>query len=132
MDARWRAPDELWERLQPVLPAERPKPKGGRPRMPDRLALDAICHVLRTGIQWKALPRELGAASTVHDRFVEWRQAGVFSGAWRQALQEYDARKGLDWTWQAMDGAMTKAPLGGAAPGRIRLIGRRAAPNGAC
>jgi len=46
--------------------------------MPDRQAMDAIFYVLRTGCQWKALPRGLGAASTVHDRFQEWCKAGVF------------------------------------------------------
>ena len=113
MDPSWRVPDALWERIQPLLPVERPKPKGGRPRMPDRQALDAMFYALRTGIQWKALPRELGAASTVHDRFVEWREAKVFHDSWRDALEEYDELQGLDWAWQAMDGAMTKAPLGG-------------------
>src|SRR6266480_1355491 len=56
------------------------------PRMDDRQALDAIFYVLRTGCQWKALPRSLGAGSTVHDRFQEWQQAGVRSDpAWTTA-----------------------------------------------
>jgi len=113
----WRIPDELWLYIEPLLPPERPKPKGGRPRMPDRQAMNAIYYVLRTGCQWKALPRHWGAASTVHDRFQEWRQAGVFHRLWQAGLLEYDRRKGLDWEWQAMDGAMTKAPLGGEATG---------------
>jgi putative transposase len=46
--------------------------------MPDRQAFAAIVYVLRTGIQWNALPRELGASSTVHDRFQEWEKQGVF------------------------------------------------------
>jgi transposase len=109
----WRIPDELWERIEPLIPPECPKPKGGRPRMPNRKAMDAIFYVLRTGCQWKALPRSLGAPSTVHDRFQEWRKAGVFHRLWQSGLLEYDASKGLEWEWQAMDGAMTKAPLGG-------------------
>jgi transposase len=113
VDDAWRIPDELWVRIEPLLPPERPKPKGGRPRMPNRQAMDAIFYVLRTGCQWKALPRSLGAASTVHDRFQEWRGAGVFEHLWRAGVTEYDSLKGLDWEWQAMDGAMTKAPLGG-------------------
>jgi putative transposase len=55
----------------------------------------------------------MGAASTVHERFQEWCAAGVFARMWQAGLHEYDALKGLDWEWQAMDGAMTKAPLGG-------------------
>jgi putative transposase len=113
----WRIPDEMWPHIQALLPPERPKPKGGRPRVPDRRAMDAIYYVLRTGCQWKALPRDWGASSTVHDRFQEWRKAGVFEHLWQAGLTEYDQRKGLDWEWQAMDGAITKAPLGGEATG---------------
>lgn len=86
--------------------------------MDDRQAMNAVFYVLRTGCQWKALPRVLGAPSTVHDRFQEWRRAGVFKKMWIAGLMEYDIRRGLDWEWQAMDGAMTKAPLGGEATGR--------------
>ena len=114
----YRIPDELWEQIKPLLPPPRPKKKPGRPRMDDRQAMDAIFYVLRTGCQWKALPRALGAPSTVHDRFQEWRRAGVFERMWQAGLMEYDAKKGLNWEWQAMDGAMTKAPLGGEATGR--------------
>jgi putative transposase len=81
--------------------------------MDDRKAMNAIFYVLRTGVQWKALPRSLGAASIVHDRFQEWRRADVFEEVWRDAPLEYDARKGIDLEWQSMDAAMTKAPLGG-------------------
>lgn len=113
VDPNWCVPDSLWERIEPLLPAEKPKPRGGRPRAPARQCMDGIFFVLRTGCQWKALPRCFGPASTVHDRFQEWRRAGVFQKLWPAGLAEYDQRVGLDWEWQAMDGAMTKAPLGG-------------------
>jgi putative transposase len=118
VDDGWRIPDELWERVEPLLPPERPHPKGGRPWQPARQMADAIFYVLRTGCQWKALPRSLGAASTVHDRFRDWVEAGVFRRLWECGLVEYDERIGIDWEWQAMDGAMTKAPLGGESTGR--------------
>lgn len=73
--------------------------------------MDAIYYVLRTGRQWKALPRSLGATSTVHDRFQEWCQAGVFKPLWRARLLVYDQQVGLEWEWQVVDGAMSKAPL---------------------
>lgn len=113
VDDKWRIPDELWARIEPLLPPPKAYPKGGRPPMADRQAMDAIYYVLRTGCQWKALPRSLGAASTVHDRFQEWRKAGVFERLWQAGLAEYDQKVGIAWEWQAMDGAMTKAPLGG-------------------
>ncbi len=118
IDLNYRISDKLWERIKPLLPPQKPKKKPGRPRMDDRRAMNAVFYVLRTGCQWKALPRVLGAPSTVHDRFQEWRRAGVFKKMWIAGLMEYDIRRGLDWEWQAMDGAMTKAPLGGEATGR--------------
>ncbi len=109
----WRIPDALWERIEPLLPIEGPPAKGGRPWIPARQCMDGIFYVMRTGCQWKALPRVFGAPSTVHDRFQLWRAAGIFEILWRHGLAEYDKVHGLDWEWQAMDGAMTKAPLGG-------------------
>jgi transposase len=109
----FRLPDELWEKVEPLIPAPGPKKKPGRPRMDDHKAMSAIYYVLRTGIQWKAIPRSLGAGSTVHDRFQEWGKAGLFYRIWQEGLAFYDEEIGLDWGWQAMDGAMTKAPLGG-------------------
>lgn len=126
---QYRVPDELWKRIQPLIPPERPKPDGGRPRMDDRRAFDAILYVLRTGIQWKALPRSLGASSTVHDRFQEWREVGLFERLWIDALQQFDKTVGLDWRWQAMDGAMTKAPLGGEKRDRTPPTGENRAPS---
>lgn len=113
----WEVDDELWEQVAPLVPPAPSHAKGGRPRMPDRQAFAAILYVLRTGIQWNALPRELGADSTVHDRFQEWARAGFFGRLWEAGLLAYDELVGLDWAWQAADGAMTKAPFGGDAAG---------------
>ena len=110
---RWRMPEELWERAEPLLPKYRASPAGGRPRADRRQVLDGILYVLRTGCQWKAAPIEFGSASTLHHYFQEWTQKGVFFRLWRQGLREYDALRGIDWGWQSLDGAMTKAPLGG-------------------
>jgi len=70
--------------------------------------------VLRTGCQWKALDATVFVpGSTAHDRFQEWVEGGVFLALWQTGLLEYDELKGIDWEWLSMDGAMTKAPLGG-------------------
>jgi putative transposase len=113
IDPAFRLPDEVWERVKSAIPPERPKPKGGRPRMNDRQVLDAIFYIMRTGCQWKALPRCLGASSTVHDRYQEWVEQGVFLAMWELGLKAYAQEVGIDWEWMAMDGAMVKAPLGG-------------------
>ena len=111
----WRIPNELWERIQPLLPPRKLHPLGcHRPRVDDRRAMDAIFFVLRTGCQWNALnDTGICSSSSAHRRFQEWTEADVFLGLWEQGLTEYDALKGIDWEWLAMDGAMTKAPLGG-------------------
>jgi transposase len=111
----WRIPDELWERIQPLLPPRKPHPLGcHRPRVDDRQAMDAIFFVLRTGCQWNALQDAgLCSSSSAHRRFQEWAAAGVFLAFWEQGLAVYEALQGIDWEWLAMDGAMTKAPLGG-------------------
>jgi len=85
--------------------------------MDDRQALDAIFYLMRTGCQWKALPRALGAASMVHDRFQEWVEQGVFLAMWETGLQAYAPAVGIEWNWMSMDGAMVKAPLGGKSNG---------------
>jgi putative transposase len=116
IDKRYQIPDELWKRIQVLIPPPPPrknKDRPGRPRMDNWKAMNAIYYIARTGCQWKALPRSLGAPSTVHDRFQEWREAYVFENMWKEGLLEYDAMKGIEWEWQAIDGALTKAPLGG-------------------
>jgi putative transposase len=110
----WALSDELWAKVEPLIPPAPPRPEGGRRRLPDRQMFAAIVYLLRTGIRWNALPRELGASSTVHDRFQEWEQAGLFRRLWEAGLTEYDELQGIDWAWQAVDGAMTEAPFGDA------------------
>src|SRR5512135_28150 len=112
----FRISHELWAALQPLLPMHVNTHRfgGGRPRVPDRDCADAIFYVLRTGCQWQALDQtELCAHSTAHDRFQEWVQAGVFLKLWQAGVEQFDELCGIDWSWLSMDGAMTKAPLGG-------------------
>ena len=71
-------PEGLWKRIAPLLPRERPKPRGGRPRVPDRVAMAGILYRVRTGCQWKALPPAFGSGSTCHLRMMQWVRAGVF------------------------------------------------------
>ena len=112
---QWRIPDELWARIEPLLPPRPPHPLGCHNlRVPDRAAMDAIFFVLRTGCQWNALNTTgICSSSSAHRRFQEWAVAGVFHHLWAQGLTTYDELQGIDWAWLSMDGAMTKAPLGG-------------------
>src|SRR5205814_2124499 len=72
--------DELWTIVQPLLPPEPPKPKGGRPRVPDRAALTGILFVLKAGLPWEWLPRELGCGSgmTCWRRLRDWNKADIW------------------------------------------------------
>lgn len=112
---KWRISDELWERIEPLLPPRKPHPlRCHNPRVPDRKAMDAIFFVARTGCPWNALNATgICSSSSAHRRFQEWTRAGVFELIWALGVDEYEELRGIDWSWQSMDGAMTKAPLGG-------------------
>jgi len=114
-DDGWRLPDEIWEQMAPLLPARKPHRLGcHNPRVSDRAAMNAILFVLRTGEQWNALNGTgICSSSAAHRRFQEWAESGVFEEFWRLGLLSLEALGGIDWSWLAMDGAMTKAPLGG-------------------
>lgn len=125
----WRIPDDLWAKLHPLLPPEKPPGTPGRPVVPFRRVMDGILYVLRTGCQWKALPREYGSGSTCHRRFQEWVQAGVFAHLWATMLEHYDDLHGIQWRWQALDSVMVKAPLGGRKPAPIPRIAANSVPS---
>jgi transposase len=108
-----RIPDELWDEIKIMLPTEKPNNTTGRPIVPFRKVLDGILYVLRTGCQWKMLPKEYGSGSTCHRRFQQWILTKVFQRLWNRLLQVYDDVKGIGWNWQSLDSVSVKAPLGG-------------------
>lgn len=112
---KWRISDALWKQIKPLLPPRKKHRFGGHnPRIPDRDAMNGILYVLRTGCQWSALDAtNICKHSPAHRRFTEWTKAGVFAKLWKKGLLKYDLVNGIDWRWLSMDGAMTKAPLGG-------------------
>ena len=116
----WEVSDEFWKRVEPLIPKfrrdanqiYRRKPGGGRKRKAPRLVFEAIIYVLRTGCQWKALPKEkYGSASSIHQYFLDWEKEGFFESLWCTGLAEYDEMEGIAWRWQSIDGSMMKAPL---------------------
>lgn len=106
-------PEALWQRIDLVIPLYPRSCKGGRRRLAMRNVVGGILYVLATGCQWKAMPKQFGSGSAIHAYFQEWAESGVFEELWQLALLEYDELKGIDWTWQSLDGALTKSPLGG-------------------
>ena len=131
LETIWHAPDALWEQMAPIVGPEKQPGTVGRPATPSRVIFDAIIYVLRTGCQWQAIPRqEYAPGSTVHGRFTQWVKKGGFLDAWQTMLAYYDRKIGIAWKWQALDGIITKAPLGGEATGPSPVDRVSWAPNG--
>ena len=107
--------DELWEQIEPLLPPEPPKPKGGRPRISDRQALTGILFVLKTGIPWEYLPQEMGCGSgmTCWRRLRDWDQGGVWDRLHRLLLDRLRQADRIDWSRAVVDSASLRAVLGG-------------------
>lgn len=109
----WDVPEDLWQKIQPLLPPEKQPGTPGRPPIDARTILNGILYVLRTGCQWKAVPEQFGSGSTLHRRFQQWVTHRVFELWWVELLEEYDRQHGIQWHWQSIDSASIKSPLGG-------------------
>jgi transposase len=115
--------DELWAAVEPLLLPDRPKPKGGRPRASDRAALAGIILVLRTGIPWEYVPREMGVCGmTCWRRLRDWQAAGVWAALHRLLLERLQAANKLNWARASLDSASVPAKGGDRRPARTRRI----------
>ena len=118
----WRAPDALWVEVEPIL-AELDPPKQGPARIDQRAALDAMIFRVRSGCQWNRLPEAYPDDSSVHRTMQRWIGLGVLERIWAVVQEACEDLGGCDWEWQAADGAMGKARLGGRAWAPTPLIG---------
>src|SRR5215210_1049314 len=116
--------DELWEIIEPLLPPEPPKPRGGRPRISNRAALTGILFVLRTGLQWEMLPQEMGCGSgmTCCRRLRDWQEAGVWEKLHQVLLNRLQSEGEIDWSRASLDSASIRAKKGAKQSVRIRRI----------
>src|ERR671927_1282951 len=122
--------DALWEIIEPLLPPEPPKPKGGRPRVSDRAALTGILFVLKSGIPWEMLPQEMGCGSgvTCWRRLRAWQRAGVWERLHQAFLDRLGTADKIDWSRASVDSAFVAAKRGASKPARIpRIAADRAA-----
>ncbi len=124
--------DELWREVGPLLPPEPPKPKGGRPRVPDRACLAGIVFVPRSGIPWEMLPREMGCGSgmTCWRRLHAWQEAGVWARLHRVLLDRLGRANAIDWGRCSLDGASVPAKRGASRLARTRSIAASRAASG--
>ena len=124
-------PDGLWNVIEPLLPLPKPKPHGGRPPLPDRACLRGILFVLRGGIPWEMLPKELGCGSgmTCWRRLRDWQE----SGTWQLihfALLDWLCRfKQIDWSRAVVDSCSIRAVFGGSRQARIQPIAQSLAAS---
>lgn len=128
----WEVPDELWEKVAPVVQEMDPPKPTGRPRIDPRQALNAILFRMRSGCQWNRLPKEFPDDASVHRTFQRWVSVGLFEKIWAALVQECDELGGVDWEWQAADGMLGKARLGGISSAGTRPTGARTGPRRAC
>jgi transposase len=105
--------DELWARVEPLLPP--PKPRRfrypGRKPIEDRKALTGIVFVLKTGIPWEALPVEMGCGSGMScwRRLKAWHQAGVWYALHQVLLSALDNAGAIDWSRASVDATYARA-----------------------
>ncbi len=118
-------PDELWTRIEPLLPPEPPKPKGGRPRLDSRMALTGILFLLKTGCPWEYLPKEMGCGSgmTCWRRLRDWHEAGVWARIHQVLLDELGQDERIDWARACLDSSSIRAKKGALKLARILRTG---------
>jgi transposase len=116
--------DELWSAIEPLLPPQKARPKGGRPPIPDRAVLTGILFVLMTGLPWEMLPPQMGCGSgmTCWRRLRDWQKAGVWDRLHKVFLDRLGEADRIDWTRAAIDASTVASPGGAKKPGRIQRI----------
>ena len=128
-------PDELWQEIEPLLPPPPPpSPKGGRPPVDNRKALQGIVFVDRTGIPWQMLPTEVFgvSGSSCWRRFSEWTAAGVWPELHTRLLNRLGKAGGVDLERVVVDSQSVRALRGARTPAPTPPTGRKAAANATC
>lgn len=116
-------PDDLWDRLAPLLPKLRRKNRhvqyaGRKPSEPRRI-VQGILFVLQTGIPWRSLPAtsDFPSGYTCRRRLRRWHKAGIWQRLFEALLTELQRAHQIDWYRALVDSASARAPSGGAKTG---------------
>jgi transposase len=123
--------NDLWVICEPIIPRLKKSRKGGRPPVGNRQALTGILFVLKTGVAWEDLPKEMGCGSgmTCWRRLVAWQKAGVWDKLHHVLLEQLQRADQIDWSRAIVDSAALKAVMGGKKPVRIPRIAASAAAS---
>jgi transposase len=125
--------DAIWARLAPLIPPHRVRRghRHGRTPIPDRAILTGILFVLRSGIPWQMLPRQMGcgSGSTCWRRLVRWQRTGVWQRLHKTLLADLRRRGRLDQRWTVVDSSSVRAVRGGKKLDRTQPIAARRAPS---
>ena len=122
--------DALWAIVEPLLPQHPPSPKGGHPRVPDRVCLTGLIFLLKNGLPWEEFPQEMGCCGmTLHNRLQEWHRAGVWDRLHRLLLDKLRGAGRIDFSRVAADSGSVRAMHGGKKPGPAPWTAARRAPS---
>lgn len=88
MVKRYELEDRQWDRIAPVLPGKAGDP--GRTAADNRLFVNGVLWVLRSGAHWHDLPPRYGKYKSVHKRFTRWAKAGVWERVFDLLIKERD------------------------------------------
>lgn len=127
-------PEDLWQLIEPILPAYAPSAKGGRPRISTRQALTGILFILKTGMAWEDLPTELNCGSGMSCwRYLrDWQRDGTWDRIHAVLLERLDRAGKIDWGRAAVDSPGVRALFGGSIPDPTPLIAAKRARNTTC
>jgi transposase len=102
---RAQVTDLEWEFIEPYLPIGEYGPYPVRLRQ----QFEGVVWKFRSGAQWREIPAEFGAWSTVHNRFRQWRDAGVFEALLEGLIAQAAKRGGVDLSLVSVDSTTTRA-----------------------
>ena len=85
---RYELSQAQWERIAPLLPGKAGDP--GRTAADNRLFLNGVLWVLRSGAHWRDLPERYGRWKTLHKRFSRWSKAGVWDRVFADLIKDRD------------------------------------------
>jgi transposase len=86
--SRYELSDAQWERIAPLLPGKVTDP--GRTGVDNRLFLNGVLWVLRSGAHWRDLPERYGKWKSLHKRFTRWAKAGVWERVFGSLIKDRD------------------------------------------